>query len=149
EHRAQVVLLEALLPLLLQPLEEVLQPRHAAALRIAGAALEEPAKGVHEVALREKIVEHGRQELVGVEVGDGLGAVPARISAQSGHEEMTYATTHDLISEPPPRRYAVHPRPHRLGRLSSTCPACGRGAFRGRGGPPPTPPLPPLGDGRG
>ena len=53
------------------------------------------------IALGEQVIGHGRQELVGVEIGDGLGAVPAGVSAQSRHGlELTYATTHDHTSEP-------------------------------------------------
>src|SRR4030095_2152586 len=134
QHRAEIVLLEALLALLLELLQEVLEPRHAPALWIAGTALEEPAQGAHQIALGEEVIGHGRQELVGVEIGDGLGAVPAGISAQSRHGlELTYATTHDHTSEPPYRRPAVHPRPDWLGRFRPARPARGRRGLRVRG----------------
>ena len=44
------------------------------------------AERIPQVAVGEQIVRHGRQEVVGVEVGDGLGAVPAGISAESRHD---------------------------------------------------------------
>ena len=58
---------------------------HVRMTRIRRAAVEQELDRVarsREVAVGEQIVRHGRQELVGVEVGDGLRAVPAGVSAE-------------------------------------------------------------------
>ncbi len=83
QRRAQVVALELLLPTLPEPLEHVLDARHRR-LRILDAPLEHAPERVPEVAVRHEVVGHGRQEIVGVEVGELLRSVPARIAEEHG-----------------------------------------------------------------
>src|SRR5262249_11800582 len=83
QRRAQVVLLELLLPPLPEALEHVLDARYWR-LWILDAPLEHAPERVPEVAVRHQVVGHGSQEVVGVEVGELLRPVPARISEEPG-----------------------------------------------------------------
>jgi hypothetical protein len=50
-----------------------------ATVAVCETLLEQPAKGIADVAVVHEIVLDLRQDVVGVEVETGLGAVPARI----------------------------------------------------------------------
>ena len=86
EDVAELVLLEELLPLALEPFHEVLQAGHVTAGRVAcpPAAFHQPAERLGEVALGHDVVGQRIEDLVRVEVGDDLAAVPARVARRPG-----------------------------------------------------------------
>ena len=59
-----------------QLVEQVAQPGHLVAVGGAEAAAQEPAERVVEVTARQEVVGEPGQEVVGIEVGELLGAVP-------------------------------------------------------------------------
>jgi hypothetical protein len=67
-----------------QAVEQILEPGQVRPVRVAGAALEEPPQRAPRIAVRQEIVGHRVEQLVGVEIVDALGAVPARIPGR-GH----------------------------------------------------------------
>jgi len=79
---AQIVAIELLLPALPELIEHVLDARHPLALRVLDPPLEHAPERVPEIAVRHEVVGHGRQEVVGVEVGELLGAVPTRVAKE-------------------------------------------------------------------
>ncbi len=90
EHVVQPEPLAQLLAPLAQSIHEVLEAGHVRSRRVAAlpATLHEPAQGRGEVALGHHVVGQGSQDLVGVEVGQLLAAVPARepgVPRQRGH----------------------------------------------------------------
>ena len=86
EHVVELVALEHLLAPALEPIDQVAQAGHVAARRVAGppAALHQPAERLGEVALGHDVVGERAQDLVGVEVGDLLAAVPGRVACRPG-----------------------------------------------------------------
>ena len=83
EARAEVVPVQSLLALALEPLEQVAQPGHLAALGRLHALLHEPAHRAPRVAVVEHVVGHGVEEVLGVEVHP-LRAVPAGVAEEHG-----------------------------------------------------------------
>src|SRR5262249_42529299 len=81
EARAEVVPIEPLLALALEPLEQVAQPGHLAALGRLHALLHEPAHRAPRVAVVEHVVGHPGEEGLGVEVHP-LRAVPAGVAEE-------------------------------------------------------------------
>ena len=77
QRRAEIVAIELLLAPLPEPVQQVLDAGHPLALWVLGAALEHPAQRAPQVAVRHEVVGHRGQEVVGVEVGEVLRAVPA------------------------------------------------------------------------
>ena len=86
EDVVELVALEHLLALSLESVHQVLEPGHVAAGGIAGApaALHQPSERLGDVALGHHVVGEGVEDLVGIEVGDELAAVPARIPGRAG-----------------------------------------------------------------
>src|SRR4030095_975160 len=64
-------------------LEHVLDARHRR-LRVLDTPLEHAPERVPEVAVRHEVVGPGGQEVVGVEVGELLRPVPARVAEEHG-----------------------------------------------------------------
>ena len=83
QHVAQVVAVAQLLATTGQPLHQVLQAGHVRSGLVAAApaTLHEAAQGLGEIALRHHVVGQGPQDLVGIEVGQVLAAVPARVAS--------------------------------------------------------------------
>ncbi len=90
EDVAQPVALEHRLAPPLEPVHQVAQPREVAARRVARppAALHQPSQGLGEVALGHDVVGHRVEDLVRVEVGDLLAAVPAREPGLPGQRDL-------------------------------------------------------------
>ena len=90
EDVAQPVALEHRLAPPLEPVHQVAQPREVAARRVARppAALHQPAQGLGQVALGHDVVGHRVEDLVRVEVGDLLAAVPAREPGLPGEGDL-------------------------------------------------------------
>jgi hypothetical protein len=65
--------------------EHVAQPGHLLAIGVAEAASEEAPQRVVEVTAGEEVVGEPGQQVVGVEVGEFLGAVPFRIVVAGAH----------------------------------------------------------------
>ena len=82
----EAVSLERLLALPLETLHEVAQAGHVAAGRVARppAAVHQAAERLGQVALGHDVVGEGIEDLVGVEVGDMLAAVPGGIARRAG-----------------------------------------------------------------
>ena len=68
-----------------QLLEHVAQPRHLLAVGVAEAAAQQAAQRVVEITPGEEVVGEAGQQVVGVEVGEFLGAVPFRIVVAGAH----------------------------------------------------------------
>ena len=66
-------------------LEQVPQSGHLVAVGSAEPAAKQPAQRVIEVAAGQEVVGEARQQLVGVEVGELLGAVPFRVVVVGAH----------------------------------------------------------------
>lgn len=81
EHVPQPVPLEGLLPPALEPVHQVAQPGEVGARRVARppATLHQAAQGLGEVALGHHVVRERVDDLFGIEVGELLAPVPARI----------------------------------------------------------------------
>ena len=87
EHVAQPVAVKQFLSLAFQACEEVPKAGHVATGGVAAApaAVDQPADRFREVALGHDVVGQRGEDLVRVEVGDVLAAVPARIPRVHGH----------------------------------------------------------------
>ncbi len=110
EDGAEVVLVELLAALLAQLLEEVAQALHALAHRVAHAALHQVAERVLQVAEVHQVVGQAGEDVIGVERGYVLGAVPLGVLVSEDHSTLLvrplYATqnaameaAHDLASD--------------------------------------------------
>ena len=86
EDVVELVALEHRLALAFEPIEEVLEPGHVAAGRVARppAALHEPAQRLGQVALGHHVVGERGEDLVRLEVGQLLAAVPGRVASRAG-----------------------------------------------------------------
>src|SRR2546426_3319356 len=84
ERPAEVVAVEPLLPLLAELFQEVLKSRRSLTRRMLEALLEQTAERAPGIAVQHEVVGHRGQEIVGVEVRDGLRAVPPRVADQHG-----------------------------------------------------------------
>jgi hypothetical protein len=74
-----------LLTSLTNPVHQVTQSRQTFGVRTVDAFPEQPAQGIHQIAVAHELVGHGAHQIVGAEIVDLLGAVPAGItSAVSG-----------------------------------------------------------------
>ena len=73
-----------------QLLEQVAQPGHLLAVGRAHAAAQQPAQRVVEVAARQQVVGQAGQQVVGVEVGELLGAVPLRVVVAGASPACAY-----------------------------------------------------------
>jgi hypothetical protein len=93
ENVAQIVTVEERLALSPEPLEEVPQAGHLFTLPGPEALAQEPLERAPEVSVGDEVVGHRRQQVVGVEVGERLGAVPVGV-----------ATPHALSRGPPAPR---------------------------------------------
>ena len=65
--------------------EQVAQSRHLVAVGGVEAAAQEPPERVVEVTAGEEVVGEAGQQVVGVEVGELLGAVPFRVVVADAH----------------------------------------------------------------
>ena len=86
EHVVELVALEHRLALAFEPVEQVLEPGHVAAGRVARppAAFHEPAQRLGQVALGHHVVGERVEDLVRLEVGQLLAAVPGRVAGRPG-----------------------------------------------------------------
>lgn len=66
--------------LLANPLDQLLQTLNMATIAIRKAMLQHATQGVSDVAVVHEIVLDLRQDVVGVKVEPGLGAVPTRVA---------------------------------------------------------------------
>ena len=66
-------------------LEQVAQAHDLLAVGRAHAAAQQPPQGVVEVAAGQQVVGQAGQQVVGVEVGELLRAVPAPVVVAGGH----------------------------------------------------------------
>ncbi len=89
EDRGEIVAVELLLALSPQAVEQVLEPRHVGPVRVLRAPLEEAPERAPRIAVRQEVVGHRLEELIGVEVVEPLAAVPARVPAQGRHRRLT------------------------------------------------------------
>ncbi len=85
EHRGEIVTVELLLALPAQAVEQVLKPGEVGPVRVLRAALEEAPQRAPRIAVRQEVVGHGVEELIGVEIVEALGAVPARVPDRRRH----------------------------------------------------------------
>ncbi len=81
----ELVALEHRLALSLEPVHQVAQPRHVAAGRVAGppAPIHQSPERLGEVALGHDVVRERVEDLVGLEVGHVLAAVPGRVAGSA------------------------------------------------------------------
>ena len=91
-----------------QLVEQVAQPRHLVAVGGAEAAAQEPAQGVVEVTARQQVVGEAGQQVVGVEVGELLGAVPFGVVVLDAHAPLRPSSPRPICArgrgrEPPTR----------------------------------------------
>ena len=86
EDVVELVALEHLLAPALEPIHQVAQAGHVAAGRVAGppAAVHQPPERLGEVALGHDVVGERIEDLVGLEVGHLLAAVPGRVAGRPG-----------------------------------------------------------------
>ncbi len=86
EDVVELVALEHLLAPALEPVHQVAQPGHVAAGRIAGppATVHQPAQRLGQVALGHDVVGERVEDLVRLEIGDLLAAVPGRVPGRPG-----------------------------------------------------------------
>ncbi len=86
EDVIEAVALEHRLALALEPIDQVAQAGHVAAGRVAGppAAIHQPTEGLGHVALGHHVVGERVEDLVGLEVGHLLAAVPGRVACRPG-----------------------------------------------------------------
>ena len=84
QRGAEVVALELLLPLLAELLEQVLQAGHLRPSRVCAPCWKSRCSALPQVAVRQEVVGHGLQQVVGVQIGDVLRAVPARVAEEHG-----------------------------------------------------------------
>ena len=68
EHRGEIVAVELLLALPAQPVEQILEPGEVGPVRVLRAALEEAPERAPRIAVRQEIVGHRVEELIGVEI---------------------------------------------------------------------------------
>jgi hypothetical protein len=90
EDITELVALLELLALAPQPLTKVIQAGEVGSRRVAGppAPLHEASKGLGEIALGHHVVRQGIDDLVGIESGDRLCPVPARVAGGPGEERV-------------------------------------------------------------
>ena len=77
EDVAEIVSVEQLPALAAKPLQEIAKPRHLVARPGLESTPEEALERAARIAVGHQVVGHGRQEIVGVEVRQGLRSVPA------------------------------------------------------------------------
>ena len=85
EHGVQVVAVQHLASLLAQLLEDIPQPLHPLAHRVAHPALQQVAQGVLEVAEVHQVIGQPGQDIVRVQGPDLLAAVPFRVAEAESH----------------------------------------------------------------
>ena len=104
-----------------EPVHEVLEPGQVGPGRVAAppAALHQPAEGLGEIALGHDVVRELVEDLVRVEVGDLLAAVPARVARTAREGPGTI-----VVAAAPARSRAGGTRPPR---------SRGSGEYRSRG----------------
>ena len=90
EHVAQVVPLAQLLASARQPVHELLETGQVRAGRVVRppAALHQPPERLGQVAFGHDVVGQGRHDLVGIEVGQLLAPVPARVPRAPGQRRI-------------------------------------------------------------
>src|SRR5206468_3827623 len=84
EESVELMVLEETLALAPEPLEGIAEPGHLPALAGPKASAPQSLEGTPRIAVGHQVVGHGGEQIVGVEVGPGLGAVPARVPDQHG-----------------------------------------------------------------
>ena len=94
EHVAEPVALEGLLAPPLEPVHQVAQAGQVRARRVARppATLHQATQRLGQVALGHDVVGQRVHDLVGVEVGDVLAAVPARVPGAPGERAGSRAS---------------------------------------------------------
>ena len=80
EDRSELAPLQLGLPPRPKTLDDLAQARDVAAPRAANAALHEALKRAAEIAVREKVVGQGLEQVIGIERRKLLGPVPARVA---------------------------------------------------------------------
>ena len=101
EHVAEVVALAQVVASAGQSIHEVLEAGQVRSGRVAAAptALHQPAERFGQVALRHEVVGQGLEDLVGVEVGQALGAVPTRVAGATGELRRRIVGAGDAAGE--------------------------------------------------
>ncbi len=113
EDVAEPVALEGRLAAALQALHQVAQAGHVGPRRIARppAAFEEPAERLGHVALGHDVVGQGVHDLVGIEIGELLGAVPAGVAGAPGEPGRGVRVAQPAREVARVRRVRGHGRP--------------------------------------
>ena len=90
EHIAKLVAIEQLIAPALQPLEQVVEAREILARGVgsAPAALDETPQRLPDVALGHHVLGERVDDLVRLEIHDGLRAVPARVASPPGERTV-------------------------------------------------------------
>lgn len=110
EDIAELVPLEEFLAPPVQPIHQVAQTGHVGPSRIAGtpAPLAQPPQRGLDVALGHHVVGQRVEDLVRVQVGQRLAAVPGRVAGRPVEQPVLRAETHPGAAEiGPVRRVAV------------------------------------------
>jgi hypothetical protein len=112
EDVAQLVAVEQLLTSLLDPVDHVLQPRQIVARRIrrSPAAIDEPPQRGLDVTVGHHVIGELVEDLVRVEVGQRLRAVPARVTRPVDEQSVARRDALAAAQVAPVRRPAGHRR---------------------------------------
>ena len=104
EHGVEVETVQRLAALLAQLLEDVPQPLHSLAERVAHPALQQVAQGVLEVAEVHQVIGQPGQDIVRVQGPDLLAAVPFRVA-----EAKTHSVSRTAWTSAPPQPVPSYP----------------------------------------
>jgi hypothetical protein len=80
EHGTEVVALHLFLPGLPDTIHEIAQTGEALGVRSIHAFPEQTAQGIHEIAVAHELVGHRAHQVVGAEIVDLLGTIPAGVA---------------------------------------------------------------------
>ena len=134
EDRGEVEAFELLASLLAQTLEQVAHAVGAIAVGRADAALHHVAQGLLQIAEGEQIVGERLQDVVGVEGGNVLRAIPLRVSESGGHGHFLRTVWESLRSGTPLCLWHLPPEGGEMTRKGHSPHSVGRSPAQSRRG---------------